>query len=72
LEAGRYLWEPVTAAHLTRAAAIDRQHAALNLGLVDCSVAAIAESLQASAILTLDVEHFSVCASKFQLEPGLD
>jgi predicted nucleic acid-binding protein len=43
---------------LLRAHALDRKYAALNLGLADGVVIAIAERLRASAIVTLDVRHF--------------
>jgi hypothetical protein len=69
LAAGRYVWEPVGPAALARAIELDRRFADLELGLVDGSVTAVAEELQAAAILTLDVAHFSVCAPDFSLEP---
>lgn len=66
---GRYIWEPVGVSTLARAIELDRRHADLDLGLVDVTVVAVAESLNAAAILTLDVAHFSVCAPHVPLEP---
>jgi predicted nucleic acid-binding protein len=43
---------------IARAHAIARKHRALNLGLVDAVVMAIAERLRADAIATLDLRHF--------------
>lgn len=51
-------------ADLVRAQALARQHRALELGLVDGVVMAIAERLRASAIATLDVRHFGAVALK--------
>lgn len=45
-------------ADLRRAAELNRQHAALKLGLVDTVVMAIAERIKADAIATLDRRHF--------------
>ncbi len=45
-------------ADLERAAALDRKHARLGLGLVDAVVMAVAERLEADAIATLDLRHF--------------
>ncbi len=43
---------------IARAHAIARKHRALNMGLVDAVVMAIAERLRADAIATLDLRHF--------------
>lgn len=45
-------------ADLKRARAIVRQYRALEIGLVDAVVIAVAERLRASAIATLDLRHF--------------
>ena len=42
---------------IARAHAIARKHRALNMGLVDAVVMAIAERLRADAIATLDLRH---------------
>ena len=49
---------------LARAHALVRQHRALELGLVDGVVIAVAERLRASAIATLDLRHFGAVAIK--------
>jgi predicted nucleic acid-binding protein len=43
---------------LARAQELDQRHRALKLGLVDAVVIAMAERLEAEAIVTLDVRHF--------------
>ena len=49
---------------LVRAHALVRQHRALELGLVDGVVMAMAERLRASAIATLDLRHFGAVTLK--------
>ena len=49
---------------LARAHVLARQHRALELGLVDGIVIAVAERLRASAIATLDLRHFGAVAIK--------
>lgn len=56
--AGAFRIEWGTDADLARADALCTQYAALRLGLVDASVIAIAERLNASAIATLDLRDF--------------
>ena len=51
-------------ADLERAKALARQYRALNLGLVDGTVIAVAERLKADAIATLDVRHFGAVSIK--------
>ncbi|MDH4131987.1 MAG: PIN domain-containing protein [Gemmatimonadota bacterium] len=58
LASGAFAIEWGDAADLERAAALDRQYATLELGLVDAAVMAIAERLEAQAIATLDLRHF--------------
>lgn len=59
LAAGAWAVDWGEPADLVRASAIARRHGALKLGLVDCVVMATAERLEADAIATLDVKHFS-------------
>jgi predicted nucleic acid-binding protein len=47
---------------LDRARTIVRQYQALELGLVDAIVIAVAERVRASAIATLDLRHFGAVA----------
>ena len=54
---------------LVEALRICRRHRALNLGLVDAVVMAVAERLEATAIATLDVRDFG--AVKLKGEPKL-
>jgi predicted nucleic acid-binding protein len=54
---------------MAQAIEVDLRFADLDIGLVDGTVVAVAETLRAAAILTLDVAHFSVCAAGFTLEP---
>jgi predicted nucleic acid-binding protein len=49
---------------LVRAHALVRQHRALELGLVDGIVMAVAERLRAPAIATLDLRHFGAVTIK--------
>ena len=52
MECGRH--EDVMRAHV-----LSRKYRALNIGLVDAVVIAVAERVGASAIATLDLRHFS-------------
>ena len=54
LAAGAYQYEPTTGADLTRAMQIDRKFAKAGLGLVDASVAALAERTGVHRVLTTD------------------
>ena len=47
---------------LSRAHALSRQYRALELGLVDGVVIAVAERLRAEAVVTLDLRHFGAVA----------
>lgn len=69
LDRGRYLLEPVDAALLHRAVALDRQYADLDLGLADGTVTAAAERYRAAAILTLD-HHYRIAAPGFAIDPA--
>ena len=55
---GAFTYAPATPVHLDRAMEIDRQYANLSLGLVDASIAALAEELGLYRIATRDVRHF--------------
>lgn len=57
LRSGELRRTPLTAATFARAAELDQRHAALDLGIVDASVMAVAEAGSAS-VLTFDFEHF--------------
>jgi predicted nucleic acid-binding protein len=54
LEAGAYAYEPPTPADLARAMRIDRKFGKLGLGLVDASIAALAERTGVHRVLTTD------------------
>jgi len=58
LAAGAFTVEYGRHADLVRADAIARKHRALNMGLVDAVVMAVAERLRAHSIATLDLRHF--------------
>lgn len=58
LAEGRWALEWGVEDDLERAHQFNRQYRALNLGLVDGVVMAIAERLRAEAIATLDLKHF--------------
>jgi predicted nucleic acid-binding protein len=62
LAAGAYRVEWGGGADLDRARDLARRYRALKLGLVDASVIAMAERLQARAIATLDLKHFGAVA----------
>ncbi len=51
---GEYAYEPPTRADLQRAIEIDRKFASVGLGLVDSSIAALAERLGIRRVLTTD------------------
>jgi len=59
LSRGAFTYAAPTLLMLNRAMDIDRQHANLGLGLVDASIAALAEELGVYRIATRDVRHFS-------------
>lgn len=62
IEAHRFAIEHSQLIDLQRARALDAHYGALDLGLVDGIVAAVAERLRADAIATLDVRPFSAIA----------
>jgi len=57
LAAGTHRRHSLTSAAFARAVEIDRRYAALDLGLVDACVMAVAEA-ESAAILTFDFAHF--------------
>ena len=65
---GRYVIEWGEAGDLERALEIGRAHRDLSIGLVDGLVIAIAERLEARAIVTLDVRGVAAVAPTGQLE----
>jgi uncharacterized protein len=58
LAEGAFVVEWGHEADLRRAREIDAKYKALELGLVDCVVIAVAERLRAEAIATIDNKHF--------------
>lgn len=56
---GTYAVEWGAEGDLARAHQLSRQYGALNLGLVDGVVMAVAERLRADAIATVDLRHFA-------------
>ncbi len=68
LAEGRYLIEWGEPADLQRALQLDRTYHDLALGLVDGVVMAVAERLEARAILTLDLRDFGAVTLKGQPE----
>jgi predicted nucleic acid-binding protein len=60
IRAGQVVMVPLTAADLDRMAELVETYGDFPLGLVDASVIAVAERLEADAIATLDRRHFSV------------
>ena len=60
LAAGAYVYEPPTSADLVRAMQIDEKFASLGLGLVDATVAALAERQKIYRVLTIDSDLAAV------------
>jgi predicted nucleic acid-binding protein len=56
---GAFTYAAPTVGQLSRAMEVDRRFADLNLGLVDGSVVALAESLGIRRLATRDVRHFA-------------
>jgi predicted nucleic acid-binding protein len=59
VERGAFTYAPPTVGQLSRAMEIDRRYSDLALGLVDCSVVALAEALDIRRLATRDVRHFA-------------
>ncbi len=68
LAEGRYLVEWGEGDDLRRALELDRTYRDLSLGLVDCVVMAVAERIEARAIMTLDVRDFGAVTLKGEPE----
>ena len=66
LAEGRYLIEWGKTSDLVRAVELDRTYQDLSLGLVDSIVMAVAERLEARAIVTLDLRDFGAVTLKGQ------
>jgi len=73
IRTGQVMMVPLTVADLDRMAELVETYGDFPLGLVDASVMAVAERLNADAIATLDHRHFSVVRprhlSAFKLLP---
>lgn len=65
---GSYLVVELPQDAIARVAAIDRQFADLDLGFVDCAIAALAEARGVSRIATADRRHFEPLARVFGWE----
>ena len=59
LARGAFTYAPPTIGQLSRAMDVDRRFGDLGLGLVDCSVVALAESIGVRRLATRDVRHFA-------------
>lgn len=59
LARGAFTYAPPTIGQLARAMDVDRRFADLDLGLVDGSIVALAESLGIRRLATRDVRHFA-------------
>lgn len=68
----RYELELPTPADLARAIELDARFAGLGLGLVDGTVAAVAERRRASRVLTIDREHFAALRVGPRLDRALE
>jgi len=58
--AGAYRYEPPTGKDIERDLAIDRKFRDLELGLVDASIAALAERLNVHNVLTIDSDFVAI------------
>jgi uncharacterized protein len=68
----RYELELPTPADLARAMELDAQFASLGLGLVDGTVAAVAERRRVPRVLTIDRRHFSTIRVGPRLDRALE
>ena len=59
LRRGAFLYAPPTEGQLARAMDIDATYPALDLGLVDASIIALAEELDVTRLATRDVRDFT-------------
>lgn len=60
VERGAYRYEPPTVADLARAGALDQKFRGVDLGLVDASIAALAERIGVLRVLTIDSDLTAV------------
>lgn len=60
LESGAYRYEPPTVADLARARELDQKFKKVDLGLVDASIAALAERIGVVRVLTIDSDLVAV------------
>jgi predicted nucleic acid-binding protein len=60
LDAGAYRYEPPTPADLARARELDEKFRKVDLGLVDASIAALAERIGVVRLLTIDSDMVAV------------
>ncbi len=68
LEGGAYRYEPPTVADLARARELDEKFKKVDLGLVDASIAALAERIGVVRVLTIDSDLVAVrFGPKYQL-----
>lgn len=73
VERGAYRLETFTAADVSRALAVLRQFADLEIGLADASIVVLAERHACHTVLTLDERHFRVLVADekpFRLLPS--
>jgi predicted nucleic acid-binding protein len=69
--ASRYEFEPASPSEIARALELDARFADLNLGLVDCVVAAVCERRAVLRVLTTDRNHFAAIRIGAKLETAL-
>jgi predicted nucleic acid-binding protein len=60
IEAGTYRYEPPTVADLARARVLDEKFKKVDLGLVDATIAALAERIGVVRVLTIDSDLVAV------------
>lgn len=68
---GAFRVEGYSAEDLRRSLALQKKYAALELGLVDSVVMAVAERRRATAIVTLDARHFRAVTLNLRTRPHL-
>ena len=69
--ASRYEFEPAAPTDIARALDLDARLADLNLGLVDCLVAAVCERRGVLSVLTTDRRHFAAIRIGASLDKAL-
>lgn len=70
VDEGRYVLHAIDAATFRRTLELDQLHADTEVGLVDATVAAVAGSLGADAVLTLDHADLRLLVGDTTIEPG--